>query len=87
MYEKREIEIISLDDYIVRVAEFLENLDPEMVIQRLVGKGPRADLLFSNWGLSWWLVKQRIEDYLLKNGIYQGRKFDYLNGKAVRFLL
>jgi hypothetical protein len=32
-------------------------------------------------------VKQRIEDYLVKNGIYQGRKFDYLNGKAIRSFL
>ena len=86
MYEKGEVEIIPLDEYVTRVAEFLAHLTPDMVIQRLVGKGPRADLLFSNWGLSWWLVKQRIEDYLVKNGIYQGRKFDYLNGKAVRHL-
>ena len=86
MYEKGEVGIISLDDYVLRVAEFLKCLDPDMVIQRLVGKGPRADLLFSNWGLSWWLVKQRIEDYLVKNGIYQGLQFDYLDGKAVRFL-
>lgn len=86
MYEKGEIEIIPLDDYVDRVAEFLDHLDPAMVIQRLVGKGPRADLLFCNWGLSWWLVKQRIEDNLLKKGIYQGRRFDYLNGKAVKSL-
>ena len=86
MYEKGEVGIISLDDYVLRVAEFLKYLDPDIVIQRLVGKGPRADLLFSNWGLSWWLVKQRIEDYLVKNEIFQGKKFDYLNGKAVRFL-
>lgn len=86
MYEKGEIEIIPLDDYVDRVAEFLDRLDPGMVIQRLVGKGPRTDLLFCNWGLSWWLVKQRIEDNLLKNGIYQGRRFDYLNGKAVKSL-
>lgn len=86
MYEKGEIEIIPLDDYVDRVTEFLEHLDPAMVLQRLVGKGPRADLLFCNWGLSWWLVKQRIEDNLLKKGIYQGRKFDYLNGKAVKNL-
>lgn len=87
MYKRGEAEIIPLADYVERVAEFLDNLDPAMVIQRLVGKGPRADLLFCNWGLSWWLVKERIEDYLVENGIYQGRKFDYLNGKAVKFLL
>jgi radical SAM protein (TIGR01212 family) len=87
MYKKGKVEIISLADYIERVAEFLAYLDPEMVIQRLVGKGPRADLLFSNWGLSWWLVKQHIEEYLVQKNIYQGGKFDYLNGKGIRYLL
>jgi hypothetical protein len=45
---------------------------------------PKESLLFSNWGVSWWLVKQRIEEYLERNDIYQGKKFDYLNGKALR---
>jgi len=84
MYERGEFEIIPLEDYVKRVVSFLEYLDPKVVIQRLVGKGPKGNLLFSNWGVSWWLVKKRIEDYLEEKGTYQGRKFDYLNGKALR---
>jgi len=87
MYEKGQLEIISMQDYIKRVACFLEYLDPEIVIQRLVGKGPRENLLFCNWGVSWWLVKKKIEDYLAENNIYQGNKFDYLNGKALKGML
>jgi len=87
MYQRGEIEINSLEDYVARVVEFLEYLDPAVVIQRLVGKGPRADLLFSNWDISWWLVKQRIEDCLARHDTFQGKKFDYLNGSAVRAIL
>jgi radical SAM protein (TIGR01212 family) len=87
MFQRGEIEIASLGDYVARVVEFLEYLDPAVVIQRLVGKGPRADLLFSNWGISWWLVKQRIEDCLARYDTFQGKKFDYLNGCAVRAIL
>lgn len=87
MYERGELDIISMEEYIRRVAAFLEHLNPDIVIQRLVGRGPRESLLFSNWGVSWWLVKQRIEEYLEKNDIRQGKKFDYLNGKAVRRLI
>ncbi len=86
MYERGEISIISLDQYVARVALFLEYLDPAVVIQRLVGKGPQENLLFCNWGASWWLVKQKIEEYLERHDIYQGKRFDYLNGKAVRGL-
>ncbi|MCG9969385.1 TIGR01212 family radical SAM protein [Pelotomaculum terephthalicicum JT] len=84
MYQKGRLEIISMQDYIQRVACFLEHLDPEIVIQRLVGKGPKDNTLFCNWGVSWWLVKKKIEDYMEENNIYQGKKFDYLNGKALK---
>jgi radical SAM protein (TIGR01212 family) len=84
LYERGDLEIIPLQEYIERVCSFLAYLDPAVVIQRLVGKGPRESLLFSNWGVSWWLVKQGIEDYLEKHDIHQGKKFDYLNGKAVQ---
>jgi len=83
-FEQGEFTIISLEDYVARVGEFLSYLHPSVVIQRLVGRGPRERLLFSNWGASWWLVKQRIEEYLEENDIYQGMKCDYLNGKALR---
>lgn len=86
MYQRGEFEIISMEDYVIRVATFLEYLDPAVVIQRLVGKGPKESLLFSNWGVSWWLIKQRIEEYLEQHDIYQGKKFDYLNGKAIKDL-
>lgn len=86
MYERGEISIISMEEYVERVALFLEYLDPAVVIQRLVGKGPKESLLFCNWGSSWWLLKQKIEDYLERHDIYQGKKFDYLNGKALRGL-
>jgi radical SAM protein (TIGR01212 family) len=83
-FQQGEFTIISLEDYVARVGEFLSYLHPSVVIQRLVGRGPRERLLFSNWGASWWLVKQRIEEYLDDNDIYQGMKCDYLNGKALR---
>ncbi|NPV74290.1 MAG: TIGR01212 family radical SAM protein [Pelotomaculum sp.] len=86
MYERGEFEIIPMEEYVKRVATFLEYLDPAVVIQRLVGKGPKQSSLFSNWGVSWWLLKQRIEQYLEEHDIYQGKKCDYLNGKAVKDL-
>lgn len=86
MYERGEFGVITLEEYVERVAAFLEHLDPAVVIQRLVGKGPKESLLFCNWGVSWWQVKQKIEEYLDRQDIYQGKRFDYLNGKAVQAL-
>ncbi len=84
MYKRGEFSIITLDEYINRVVCFLEYLDPNIVIQRLVGKGPQEKNLFSNWGTSWWLIKKGIENRLAELDTFQGKKFDYLNGTAVR---
>ncbi|MEW5954174.1 MAG: TIGR01212 family radical SAM protein [Bacillota bacterium] len=84
MYQRGEFEVTPLEEYIRRVVDFLEHLDPEIVIQRLVGKGPKENLLSCNWGLSWWKVKQLIEARLEEAGTYQGRLFNYLNGSALR---
>ena len=83
MYEKGQFELISLEQYIDRVILFLEYIRPETVIQRLVGKGPRGSLLFCNWDVSWWKIKNMIERKMAENGSYQGKKFNYLHGSAL----
>ena len=83
MYEKRQFDLISLNEYIDRVILFMEYLRPETVVQRLVGKGPQGSLLFCNWDTSWWKIKRLIEAKMSEAGSYQGKKFDYLNGSAL----
>lgn len=87
MYERGEIKIITLDEYIERVVLFLEYLDPSIVIQRLVGKGPQGNLHFCNWSASWWKIKQLIEEVLVERDSWQGKKFNYTNGPAVKKFL
>lgn len=84
LYEKGLINLISLNQYIDRVILFLEYLDPRIVVQRLVGKGPRGNLYFCNWQTSWWKIKEQIEGVLEERDTYQGKKFNYLNGKALK---
>ncbi len=83
MYERGEITLISLEQYIRRVITFLEYLDPAIVIQRLVGKGPQEEVLFCNWDISWWRIKHEVERLLEAEDTWQGKKFNYLNGKAL----
>ncbi|MCL6610991.1 MAG: TIGR01212 family radical SAM protein [Peptococcaceae bacterium] len=83
LFKSGQIEIMPLESYVDSVVVFLEHLDPRIVVQRLVGKGPREKVIFSNWGVSWWKVKQMIEQALERRDTWQGRKFDYLNGPAL----
>lgn len=74
----------SKEEYIDRVINFLEYLDPTIVIQRLIGRAPEADTLWVNWNTSWWKIKEEIEQQMTLTGARQGRKCDYLNGSAVK---
>ncbi len=83
-YQKGEIDIISLNEYIDRVIIFLEYLDPAITIQRLIGRAPKENTLFVNWNTSWWKIRDMIEQEMKMRNSYQGKMFDYINGKAVQ---
>ena len=83
-YEAGELQLISCVEYQQRVIAFLELLAPDIVLQRLIGRAPEANTLFSNWHTGWWKIRDTITKTMEENGQYQGRLCDYLNGKAVR---
>ncbi|SHJ90646.1 TIGR01212 family radical SAM protein [Propionispora hippei] len=86
-YEKGELQIISQEEYVDRVVTFLEYLHPDITIQRLIGRAPEKNTLFTNWQTGWWKIRDEIEEQLLTKDIYQGKRCDYLNGKEVKKFL
>ncbi|MBS4537818.1 TIGR01212 family radical SAM protein [Clostridium sp. D2Q-11] len=84
MFKEGSIEIISKEEYIDRVVNFISYLDKNIVIQRLIGRAPEENTLFVNWDTSWWKIKDEILDMMEKRNIIQGEKCDYLNGKALK---
>jgi uncharacterized protein len=82
MFLRGEIMPVTAEDFIERTITFLEYLSPEIVIQRLLGRAPEERTLFCNWGTSWWKLKDMLEEKMLKEGRYQGRKCSYLNGRV-----
>lgn len=86
-YQTGAIELISKDEYIERVVTFLEYLHPDIVVQRLIGRAPEANTLFTNWQTGWWKIREAIENRLEEQDTCQGRRCDYLNGPAVRKFL
>lgn len=83
-YLNNEIKLISLEEYKERVITFLEYLSPEIVLQRLIGRAPAENTLFSNWHTGWWKIRDEITTYMQDNNITQGIRCDYLNGKALK---
>jgi radical SAM superfamily enzyme len=60
--------------------------DPDIVIQRLIGRAPETNTLFTNWHTGWWKIKEAIEQLLVLQDTWQGKKCNYLNGSAVKNL-
>ena len=79
-YENGEFVPVLLEEYIERLIAFLELLNPSIVVQRLIGRAPEERSLFCNWGMSWWKINDLLEEKMRKEGRYQGRLFNYLNG-------
>lgn len=79
-YTIGEIIPVDKDEYIERVINFLEHLSPNIVVQRLLGRAPKERTLFCNWDTSWWKIRDEIEEKMRRQGRYQGRKCDYMNG-------
>ena len=74
LLKKGELKLLSKDDYIERVITFLEYLDKDIIVQRLIGRAPKENSLFVNWGTSWWKIKEEIESEMLKKQTFQGAK-------------
>ncbi len=86
-YEAGEFSLISAEEYARRVVEFLRYLDPKIVLQRLVGRAPEDNTIFTNWSMGWWRVQDLIDQIMEDEDISQGSAYNYLHGAAVQKFL
>ncbi|WP_414733841.1 TIGR01212 family radical SAM protein [Acetobacterium carbinolicum] len=80
-YDQKQVTLLTKEDYITRAILFLEYLNPEIVIQRLIGRVPKEDSVITNWNTSWWKIKDELEAHMKYENNYQGRKFSGMNNK------
>lgn len=77
------ITLCSKEEYMERLTEFLAYLSPKIVVERLFSRVPEEYAEFSNWGTSWWKLKDEFEMWMEKKNYKQGCRFQYLNGAAL----
>lgn len=82
-YEQGELEMIGRDEYQKRVILFLRHLSPDIVLQRIIGRAPAENTLFSNWSTGWFKIRDGIIRQMEEKGYRQGDCCDYLNGPAL----
>ena len=83
-YKRGEFDVCTREEYLERLAVFLDYLDPEIAVERLFSRVPSEESVFCNWVTSWWNLRDELLEYMKDNGNYQGRKFCYLNGAALK---
>ena len=79
MYSRGEIQPITIDEFIDRTIRFLEYLNPDIVVQRLIGRAPAERTVFCNWNTSWWKLQDMIEAEMIEQNTCQGRLYKASN--------
>lgn len=74
-YLRGEIEPMTLTDYVGTVADQLEVLPPDTVIERVTGDGARDTLLSPEWSLKKLVVQNEIDKLLYLRSSYQGLRY------------
>lgn len=75
MYQNKEIDFMSEDEYVSLVCDFLELLPPETTIHRLAGNGYRKTLIAPRWLGAKLDCLNKIDREFLKRDSYQGKLY------------
>jgi len=72
MYDRGGIRVLDRDEYIGLVCDFLERIDPAILIHRLTGDGGHDNLIAPLWSLRKFEVLNLIDGELARRGTRQG---------------
>lgn len=70
-----EVKLLELEEYVQLLADFLERLPPDMVIERISGDAPPKDLIAPQWCLNKGTIKARLIEVFNERGTFQGSKY------------
>lgn len=74
MHERGVVDLLERDDYAGLVCDFLELLDPSILIHRLTGDGGHDNLVAPLWSLKKFEILNLIDGELERRGTRQGSK-------------
>lgn len=75
MYQRGEVKVLDRDSYAGLVCDFLELLDPRILIHRLTGDGGQDNLIAPLWSLKKFEVLNLIDAELARRETCQGSRF------------
>ena len=67
--------IYTVDEYIKLIAEYIQRLRPDLILERFVSQSPKELLIAPHWGLKNYEFTNLLVNCLKQNKIYQGQFF------------
>ena len=74
-YAATPFHIYTVDEYIQLIAEYIQRLRPNLILERFVSQSPKELLIAPHWGLKNYEFTNLLVNYLKQNKIYQGQFF------------
>ena len=74
--QRGEVKLLSRDDYVKVLVDFLELLPPEIVVERISGEAPPDYFVGPSWCLDKPAVRRAVDDELNQRDTWQGRVFE-----------
>jgi hypothetical protein len=74
-FKEGKVELLGLDEYAEIVVESLELISPDVVVHRLSGDAPKSFVVAPDWGVNKFIIKERIEEFLVKRDTRQGARW------------
>jgi radical SAM protein (TIGR01212 family) len=74
-FEREPFHIYTVDEYIELIAQYIQRLRPDMVLERFVSQSPKELLIAPHWGLKNYEFTNKLVNYLKAKNIHQGQLF------------
>jgi radical SAM protein (TIGR01212 family) len=74
-----DFNIFTVEEYIELVVDYLELLNPKIIIERFISQAPREMLVAPRWGLKNFEFVARVEKRLAERNTWQGRLFNSIH--------
>ena len=70
-----DFHLFELDEYIEVVVDYLENLRPDIVVERFASQSPKELLIAPDWGLKNYELVEKIKRRMRERNTWQGKKY------------
>ena len=71
-----DFHLFSVEEYVDLVVDYLELLNPKIIIERFVSQSPNELLIAPKWGLKNFEFVAKVEKRLAERNTWQGRRFE-----------